>query len=551
MKSIQFYIATALFFCLSCTVFSASVPSLELDLVILNGSIIDGTGSPSYKGDIGIIKDQIVAIGNLKQTSSKKIIDASERIVSPGFIDMLGQSDLAILVNPQLPSKIFQGITTEITGEGISVAPQTEKLIQERSLIYSRYNLKPDWKTFDDYFSRLEKQGIGINFASYVGATQVRKAIIGNENRSPTPDELAQMQSLVREAMLDGAFGLSTALEYAPAPYATTEELIALASEASKYGGIYATHMRSEGKAIFQALEEAVRIGREADIPVEIWHLKVCGKQNWGKMPQVIEFIEKQRMAGMNISANTYAYNAGFCKLSIYIPLWAHDGGDAKLIENLNTPAKRDLICQEMKILSPEDILICAVNNPDLIYLQGKNIAEIAALWKTDGANAICDILIQDNALTKIASFSMKESEVAMVLEQPWVSVCCDSAGTSPEGLLGRDHPHPRAYGTFARILRKYVREEKLLSLSEAIRKFSSLAAQKMKLVNRGALKVGMSADLLIFDLDNIQDLATYDNPNQLSQGMDFVIINGVPVIEDGKMTGALPGKVLRRHLGS
>jgi N-acyl-D-amino-acid deacylase len=528
------------------------------DIVIRNGHIVDGTGSPWYSGDIGIRHGRIAAIGNLSGASAKRTIDARGMVVAPGFIDMLGQSETTIMVNPHLPSKIYQGITTEITGEGSSIAPQSDALLKADRVGYEHYGIHPDWRTFREYFAHLEKQGMGINLASYVGATQVRRVVLGDDDRAPNAAELERMRALVHEAMRDGAVGVSTSLQYAPAPYAKTEELIALASEAAKSGGIYATHMRSEGDAIIPALDEAIRIGREAHIPVEIWHLKAAGKANWGRMQEVIAHIQQARDAGVDISADTYAYPAGFNTFSAIIPPWAHDGGDAKLIERLKDPAMRARIRKEMEtpggnwdnewqeVTGPESILVGAVANPKLLPVQGKTIAEIAKLWGKDPFDTIFDLLIEDQAFTSVAIFMMSEPDIALALAQPWVSICNDSEGTAPDGLLGKEHPHPRAYGTFPRILRKYVREEKKLTLADAIRKFSALPAQRMRLVDRGVLKAGMWADVTIFDPDTIRDVATFENPNQLSEGMRFVLVNGVPVIEEGKMTNALPGQVLR-----
>jgi N-acyl-D-amino-acid deacylase len=528
------------------------------DIVIRNGHILDGTGSPWYSGDIGIRDGRIAAIGNLANAPAKKTIDAAGRVVAPGFIDMLGQSELTILVNPHLPSKIYQGITTEITGEGRSAAPLNDRIIKADRVSYAHYQITPDWRSLGQYFARLEKQGMGINLASYVGATQVRRMVIGDEDRAPTAAELGQMKALVRKAMRDGAAGLSTSLQYAPAPYASTEELIALAAESARYGGIYATHMRNEGDSIAQALAETIRIGREAHTPVEIWHLKAAGKPNWGRMPEIVKIIDDARAQGVDVTADTYAYTAWFNLLSAFIPPWAHDGGDVKLIERLKDPATRARIRRDMETPSttwdnewmevpgPDGILISVVQNPKLLPLQGKRVSEIAKMWNEDAIDVICDILIQDGAFTSAAVFAMSENDVELALQQPWVSIDNDSSGASPEGLLGKEHPHPRAYGTFPRILREYVREQKLLTLPDAIRKFSALPAQRMRLTDRGVLKKGMWADLVVFDPEKVRDLATFENPNQLSVGMDFVLVNGVLVIEGSKMTNALPGKVLR-----
>jgi dihydroorotase/N-acyl-D-amino-acid deacylase len=529
------------------------------DVVIRNGHIIDGGGSPWYAGDIGIRGGRIAAIGNLAGAPARRTIDARGMVVAPGFIDMLGQSEVSILVNPHLPSKIYQGITTEVTGEGGSAAPLNDAIIKADRVTWEHYGVDPTWRTLAEYFARLRKQGMGINLASYVGATQVRRMVLGDEDRAPNPAELERMKALVREAMGDGAVGLSTSLQYAPAPYAKTDELIALAAEAAKRGGIYASHIRDEGDGVMAALDEAFRIGREARIPVEIWHLKAAGKANWGRMPQIVAAIEKARLSGVDVAADTYAYTAWFNSFSAIIPPWAHDGGDRKLIERLKDPAMRARIRKEMESSSgdwnnewqevpgPEAILVSAVQNPKLMPLQGKNIAEIAKLWNKDPIDTVFDLLIEDVAFTEVAMFAMSEPDVALALRQPWVSICNDSQGTSPEGLLGKEHPHPRAYGTFPRILRKYVREEKMLTLEDAIRKFTSLPAQRMRFADRGMLKVGMWADVVIFDPAAVRDAATFENPNQLSEGMRFVLVNGVPVIDEGKMTNALPGKMIVR----
>ncbi len=533
------------------------------DLVIANGHIIDGTGSPWYSGDVGIRDGRIEAIGNLAGAPRKRSLDAQDKVVAPGFIDMLGQSELTMLVDPRLPSKIYQGITTEITGEGDSVAPVNEAMLAADHSGYQHLHIAPDWRTLRQYFARIEKQGMGINLASYVGATSVRRMVLGDADVQPTASQLEQMKALVRDGMRDGAVGLSTALQYTPAPYAKTPELIALAGEAAKLGGIYATHMRDEGDAVLEAIDEAAKIGKEAHVPVEIWHLKAAGKGNWGRMPQIVARIDQYRGAGLDISANTYAYTAWFNTFSAFIPPWAHDGGDAKLIARLKDPATRARIRKDMlsagkdsageqwdneweEIPGPEAVQIAVVGTPELVPLQGKRLSEVAALWHEDPIDALCDILIKDGAFTEVAVFGMDEPDVLLALKQGWVSIDNDSQGTSPEGLLGQEHPHPRAYGTFPRILRKYVREENELTLPDAIRKFTALAAQRMRLADRGVLKQGMWADVVVFDPAKIRDQATFENPNQLSEGMEDVLVNGVAVIEGGKMTGALPGKVLR-----
>src|SRR5271154_6696571 len=540
------------------SLFAQNLLGQNYDLVILNGHIIDGTGSPWYAADVAIRYGHIAAIGHFDSATAKQTIDAAGMVVAPGFIDMLGQSEGTILVNPHLPSKIYQGITTEITGEGSSAAPLTDALRKSDRASYEHYKIDPSWNTFREFFARLEKQGMGINLASYVGATQVRRAVIGDGDRAPTPPELERMKALVRDAMRDGTVGVSTSLQYAPAPYATTEELIALASEGAKLGGIYATHMRNEGIAVIPAIDEAIRIGREAHVPVEIWHLKAAGRPNWGRMPEIVAHIDQARRSGVEIGADTYAYPAWFNSFSAFIPPWAHDGGDAKLLERLKDPAMRARIRKDMQtpstawdneweeISGPESILLCVVKNPKLLPMQGKTIAEIAKLWKKDPIDTIFDILIEDNAASDVAVFGMSEPDVRLALQQPWVSICNDSQGTATDGLLGQEHPHPRAYGTFPRILRKYVREDGALTLPDAIRKFSALPASHLRLTDRGVIKMGMWADIVIFNPDTITDVATFEKPNQLSVGMQYVLVNGVAVIDHGNMTNALPGKLVR-----
>ena len=528
------------------------------DLIIRNGHVIDGTGSPWYGADIAVKEGRIAAIGRLGSASATRSIDAHGLIVAPGFIDMLGQSELTLLVDPRAPSKIFQGITSEITGEGNSVAPLDDALLREHHSTYEHYGLKVGWHTLAEYFARLEKQGIGINFATYVGATSVREMVVGYSDRAPTAGELRKMAELVEQGMREGAMGLSSALEYPPAPYARTEELIALATVAAHYGGIYATHMRDEGNAEAAALEETFRIGREAQIPIEIFHLKIAGKRNFGGMPLLRDRIEKARAQGVDVAADTYAYTAWSNSMAAFTPPWANDGGTDQLLRRLKDPPTRARMRQDMmtpsdkwdnewlEIEGPQDILICAVNNKELLPYRGKRLSEVAAEWHEDPVDTIFDFLIKDGAATSVAVFGMAESDVALALQQPWVSVGTDDSATSPEGILGVDHPHPRAYGTFPRILAKYVREEGKLGLADAIRKFTALPAQREHLSDRGVIKTGMWADLVVFDPAAIHDVATYDDPNRFSAGISYVLVNGVLVIEQGKMTGALPGKVLR-----
>ena len=542
---------------------AAGAPSVThgtpvFDTVIEHGRVIDGTGTPWFQADVGIRAGRIAAIGSLADMSARRRIEARGLVVAPGFIDMLGQSELTLLVNPHVPSKLYQGVTTEITGEGDSVAPLDERVRAAYGERLARYGIRPDWRRFADYFARLERQGIAINFASYVGATRLREMVVGLTDRAATDAELTEMRALLRQAMEDGAMGLSSALEYPPAPYASTEELIALAREAAHFGGIYATHMRSYEEDIMRALDETFRIAREAQISVEIWHLEIAGPTMWGRMPEVIGKIEAARAAGLDVMSDLHAYTAWGNEMSAFVPPWAHDGGTTKLIERLRDPTMRARIRAEMETkrdgwdnewlaaAGPADILVSSVGHVELRPLQGQSIEAIARARGREPIETLLDILVEDGAQAHVAAFGMQEGDVVVALRAPWVAICNDSAGTSPQGVLGLEHPHPRAYGTFPRILRRYVRETHALSLEEAIRKFSALPAARLHLSDRGVLKVGLAADVVVFDEQEIADRATYAAPNQLSVGMRFVLVNGVPVIADGRETLRLPGRVLR-----
>ena len=530
---------------------AASAPSY--DIVIRNGHVIDGTGSPWYSVDIAIRDGRIAAIGRLGNVDAKHVIDAHGMVVAPGFIDMLDQSGHTLLVDGHAPSKIFQGVTTLITGEGESVAPLSEKILEEEDS-----HRRPTWRTLDGYFKRLQTQGIAVNLGTYVGAATAREMVIGYGDRKPTPDELKQMQAVVARAMRAGAFGVSTALQYPPATYSTTPELIALAKTAASYGGIYATHMRSEGNGEMAALDEVFDIARTAHVPVEIFHLKVAGHENWGSMPKVLAKIDTARAAGLDISADTYAYTAWGNDLASFIPPWAHAGGNAELLKRLQDPQTRARIEKDMQTPSdawsndwlevpgPHAVEITSVQNPALKHLEGKRLDEIAKAWHEKPMDALIDLLIKDHAATDVAVFGMSQPDVTLALKQPWVSICDDAAAQAPTGKLGQGHPHPRAYAAFARILTKYVREDHALTLPDAIRKMTALPAQRMGLAQRGVIKEGMWADLVVFDPAALRAPATFEQPKQLAQGMSWVLVNGVPVIANGRMTEALPGKVLR-----
>ncbi|MEK6320613.1 MAG: D-aminoacylase [Acidobacteriota bacterium] len=529
------------------------------DIIIMNGRIVDGTGNPWFYGDVAIRGDRIVKVGRVGASRAKRRIDARGMIVAPGFIDMLGHSEMNLLIDPRAESKVFQGITTEVTGEGGSAAPLNDYILKESEPFLKHYNLTADWHTLGEYFARLERSGTAINLATYVGATQVRQYVLRDENRSPTAAELDQMRKLVAQAMEDGAVGISTSLVYAPAFYAKTEELIELAKVASRYGGVYATHMRNESNSIMSALDEAIRIGTEANIPVEIFHLKMAGKPNWGKIRDVITRVEVARARGLDITADQYPYVAGATSLGAAVPPWAHEGGTAKFVERLRDPATREKLKQEMRAPSDkwenfylgagggEGILVASVLNRELAKYEGKRINEIARIMnKTDEIDALFDLLTADNGQTGMIVFLMSEDDVKLALKQPWVSVGVDYGAVASTGPLAEGKAHPRAYGSFPRILGRYVRDEHVLSMEEAIRKMTSLAANRVHLVDRGLLKPGFFADIVVFDPQQIRDVATFEDPNRLSVGMRYVLVNGEPVIFAGKQTTARPGRPLR-----
>lgn len=530
----------------------------DYDIIIRNGYILDGSGNPWVSGDIAIRGDRIAAIGHLSAAHAKKEIDASGLVVSPGFIDMLGQSELSLLIDNRSLSKLSQGITTEITGEGGSIAPQNPKTITPLQPTLDQYGLKVDWSTLAEYFARLQKIGTPINIGTYVGAAQVREAIIGDDNRAPTSDELDKMKALVEQAMKDGAFGISTALIYPPGHYAKTEELIELAKVASQYGGIYATHMRSEGQSETAAVEEALRIGREAHLPVEIFHLKVIGKPRWGAMPKIVGMIQKARDAGQDVSADMYPYVAGGTALASSLPPWVADGGAEKLLERLTDPAVRARIQKEMATEHQDwenlylgsggasGVLVSGIQNKDLKKYDGQTIAQIATAQKKPPLDALMDLVVGDKAQTGALYFIANENDLRYGLKQPWVSIGLDASELSLDGPLFEPRSHPRAFGSMPRFLGHYVRDEYLIPLEEAVRKITSLPAQREGLHDRGLLKEGYFADITVFDPATIRDAANYEHPTELSQGVKYVFVNGQLEYADGRMTGAKAGIPLR-----
>jgi N-acyl-D-amino-acid deacylase len=556
---------------LACTMASAQqkMEAAGPDIVIHGGRIIDGTGNPWYIGDIAITDGRIAAVGKISGGTAGRVIEAKGLVVAPGFIDMLGQSETSLLIDNRSLSKLAQGITSEITGEGGTVAPQNELTIAAAQPWLDPYHLKIDWTTLAEYWQRLEKKGTPINIGTYVGAAQVREAVLGDVNRAPTPAELEKMKSLVTQAMEQGALGVSTALIYPPGHYAKTEELIELAKVAARYGGIYATHMRSEGQNEVAAVREALRIGEEAQLPVEIFHLKVSGKSRAGRMVDIVRMIQQARDNGQDVTADMYPYLAGGTALASSLPPWVADGGMDKLLERLRDPAVRQRIKTEMSATGERTwenlyldaggapgVMVSSVVNPELKQYTGKTVAEIATIWKgadgksaqqnKDPLDALMDFVLADKGLSSALYFIASEEDLQTGLRQPWTSIGLDINEMSLDGPLFEPHAHPRGYGSMPRFLGHYVRDLQLMPLEQAIRKITSLPAQREHLTGRGLIKEGFFADITIFDPGSIIDKATYSQPAQLAEGVKYVLVNGQVAFENGKATGAMAGRALK-----
>ncbi|MGD2136427.1 MAG: D-aminoacylase [Gemmatimonadales bacterium] len=537
---------------------TACLPAGErYDVLIENGWIVDGSGNPRYLGDVAVRDGRIVAVGQL-DGDADRTIDATGLVIAPGFIDMLGWSDVKVLADGRAASKITQGITTEVTGEGSSVAPHTDATIAEGADYYASLGVTVDWRDLDGYFARLERSGSAINIASFVGATQVRRVVLGSEDRAPTAAELDRMVALVDSAMRRGALGVSTSLEYAPASYATTDELIALARAARRHGGIYATHLRDESVRMDDALNEALRVAEAAEIPVEVWHIKRAGRDSWGDMARILERIDSARAGGTDITADVYPYPASATSLDASIPHWAHEGGSDAMITRLRDPELRSRIKRD--ILNPESgaqsfylgaggasgVLVAGVLTDSLKYLEGKTVAQVAALWGMDPLDALIELVIRDNANTGAIYFSMNEEDVRTAVGHWWTSFCTDYGAVAADGPLAEDQVHPRVYGSFTRVLGRYVRQHGVLRLEDAIRKMTSLPAQRVGLLDRGLLRPAMAADITVFDPRTVIDRATFQDPHQYSEGVRWVLVNGEVVLDDGVFTDRRPGRGLR-----
>jgi N-acyl-D-amino-acid deacylase len=542
--------------CLVCSL--TAVFGAEFDLIIRNAMVYDGSGAAPFTGEVAVTADRIVAVGPKIDGTARATVDAKGMAVAPGFINMLSWANESLIEDGRSQSDIRQGVTLEVLGEGESMGPLNDPM--RRAMVERQGDIKFEvrWTTLGEYLEHLVARGISPNIASFVGTSTVRIHEIGYENRSPTADELARMQQLVRNAMEEGALGVASALIYTPGFYAKTDELIALAKAAAPYGGMYISHMRSEGNRLLEAFEELLTISREAKIPAQVYHLKASGKENWNKIETLIQRIESARANGQRITADMYMYTAGATGLDASMPPWVQEGGYKKWAERLKDPEIRTRVAREMSTPgnnwenfflaagSPEKILLVGFKNDQLKPLTGKTLAQVAALRGKSPQETAMDLVVEDGSRVSTVYFLMSEENVRRQLRLPWVSFDSDEGSFAPEGVFLKSNPHPRAYGNFARLLGKYVRDEKILPLEEAIRRLTTFPAETLNIAQRGALKKDNFADIVIFDPAKIQDHATFEQPHQYSTGMVHVWVNGVQVLQNGEHTGAKPGRVIR-----
>ena len=528
------------------------------DFLLRNGRVVDGTGAPWFVGDVAVRGGRVVAVGKLEANRARRVIDVSGLVVAPGFIDLLGQSEYFVLVDSRAASKITQGITTEVTGEGDSIAPLDDRLIAENEDTYKKYGVSPTWRTLDGYFQELERRGTAINLGTFVGSGAVRAMVVGRDKRAATAAELAKMESIVDQAMREGALGVSSSLQYIPNIYSSTEELTALAKVAARYGGAYFTHQRSESSRIDASLDEVFAIAQGAGIRTQIWHLKTAYQPNFGRMSEVLKKIEDARARGIDVAANMYPYTRGSNGLDANLPPWVREGGRDKLLERLADHATRERVKEDMARASAdwenqymgaggaEGVLVAEVLDSKLKSYEGKTIAEIAKAENKDPRDVLIDIVIADRANASCIMAIMDEKDVRTALASPLTSFGTDSQAKATDGPLSHETSHPRGWGSAARILGYYVRDQKVLRLEEAIRKMTSFAAEAAGLKDRGLVKPGFAADLVVFDPATVDGVATFEKPNQYSRGFRFVAVNGVFVVDEGKLTGKTPGRALR-----
>jgi len=535
----------------------SSAPAADFDVIIKDGTVYDGTGAEPKQADVAIRGDRIVGIGDFKTAKAKTIIDAKGLAVAPGFINMLSWSVASLIQDGRSQSEIRQGVTTEIMGEGESMGPLNDRVREHmlRQQTDIKYDIK--WNTLAEYLQYLEKRGVSCNVASFIGATTIREYVIGFDDKPPTAEQIDQMRELVRKEMEAGALGIGTSLIYPPAFYAKTDELIELCKVAAKYQGKYISHMRSEGSRLLEALDELIRISREAKIPAEVYHIKASGRQNWPKIDDLLSRIETAQKEGLKITADMYTYTAGGTGLDASLPPWTEDGGYPALFKRLRDPATREKIKAEVQKPTgawenlyldaggPEHILLVEFKSEKLKPLTGKTLAEVAKMRGKDPIDTAMDLIAEDESRIGALYFIISEDNVKKELTKPWISFGSDEASQAPEGVFLKSNPHPRAYGNFARVLGKYLRDEKVIPMKEAIRRLSGLPATNLGLDHRGFLKEGMFADVVVFDPATIADRATFDKPHQYAVGMKDVFVNGAQVLKDGEHTGAKPGRAL------
>ncbi len=527
------------------------------DVIIKGGTLYDGSGTEPKHADVAIRGDRIAGIGDFKTAKAKAVVDANGLAVAPGFINMLSWSNESLIQDGRSQSEIRQGVTTEVMGEGESMGPVNDRVREHMLSDQTDIKYEIKWNTLAEYLRYLETHGVSCNVASFIGATTIRENVIGFEDKAPTPELLDRMRELVRKEMEAGALGIGTSLIYPPAFYAKTEELIELCKVAAKYQGKYISHMRSEGNRLLEALDELIRISREAGIPAEVYHIKAAGQQNWGKLDNLLSRIETAQKDGLKITADMYTYTAGGTGLDASLPPWTEDGGYPALFKRLRDPATREKIAAEVKIDSdkwenlyigagsPDNILLVAFKSEKLKPLTGKTLAAVAKMRGKDPITTIMDLIAEDESRIGTIYLVMSEENVKKEIARPWISFCSDEASQAPEGVFLKSNPHPRAYGSFVRVLGKYVRDEKVITLPEAIRRLSAFPATNLGLDHRGMLKEGMFADVVVFDPATIADHATFEKPHQYATGVKHVFVNGVQVIKDGEHTGAKPGRAL------
>jgi N-acyl-D-amino-acid deacylase len=528
------------------TTLSAQPRSPTFDVLIKNGAIYDGTGSAPIKADVGIKNDRIVAIGDLKNATARTIIDARGLAVAPGFINMLSWASTSLIADYRSQSEIRQGVTTEVFGEGTSMGPLNAEMKKRMLAGQGDFKFDIPWNTLTEYLTYIEKRGVTPNVASFIGAGTVRTYVIGLEDKKATPEQLQQMREVVRREMEAGALGIGSSLIYAPDTYASTEELIEMCKEAAKYQGKYISHMRNEGDALIEAVEELLRISREANIPAEIYHLKASIERNWNKMDRVIAMVNAARRSGLKITADMYVYTASSNSIDSRIPSWAHSGGDEAMYKRLEDPAARKKISDELHQRGPmARTVLVGLRPAKLKPLIGKTLTEVAAARGKDEIETMLDLVLEARSRIQVVTFTMSEDNIKKELREPWVSFGSDASSMAAEGMFLESSTHPRAYGNFARVLGKYVREEKVITLQEAVRKLSGLPATNLGLDHRGFIKEGYFADVVVFDPNTIADKSTYEKPHQYAVGMKHVFVNGIQVLKDGEHTGARAGRAL------